>query len=87
MARRTGNTQGQVNELVNAVTAEHGFKTPIPWLLETLTTMADISLSAPNCKRRERQFNQWSKAVKTAIERERLLDRPFELRISPEDVN
>jgi len=86
MTRRAGNTQAQVNAAVNSMIAEHGFKTAIPWLLETLATMADISLSAPDCKKRERQFEQWSKAVTTAIERERSFDRPFAERISSEDL-
>ena len=66
--------------------AEHGFKTAIPWLLETLTTMADISLSAPNCKKRECQYQLWSKAVKAAIDRERMLNRSFEERIGEADA-
>jgi hypothetical protein len=69
----------QADALVSAIIAEFGFKTAIPWLLKTVSSLAGQSHSAPNDEAKRRRFLRWSQAVQSACTRHGVLtNRSFD---------
>ena len=78
--------QEKVDALVAAIFAEFGLKTAIPWLLDTVAKMAEMSLAAPHDTRRRQRFHAWSNAVQAICKREGLLcASPFDQLVSVDD--
>jgi hypothetical protein len=73
-------TQQQVNDLVRDFIKEHG-KTGITQLLDTVRTMWEMTMTAPEDPALEAQFLMWSNAVKgaTAGEHKQQAARPASL--------
>lgn len=57
-------SQALVNAVVQDVINEQGHEAAIPMLLQTLRSMAEITLADPTSKAKDRQYRQWLKAVK-----------------------
>jgi hypothetical protein len=69
-AQKTSSSKQKVAEVVDAVIAEHGFYGIIHDLLETIQRMAAISLADPDNRTKERQYRDWSDAVRAACKRQ-----------------
>jgi hypothetical protein len=83
--RRIPDSQEQVDAVVAAMVAEFGFKTAVPWLLDAVAKMAEMSIAAPRDTRRKQRFLQWSNAVQAMCRGEGVLKRSFDQLLSIDD--
>ena len=76
----------QINAVVDAVIAEHGFRVAIPWLIKTVSDLAETALADPSDASKARKYAQWSRALQAALRRGGVLGRTFEQRINEADA-